>query len=193
MVLRPEKEEDILGDADADAVGHGSVKGFSRGAGWVLVGVLVGVFGTPVWNHPHRDGRQTDTRNVDVGVSLAAQAGELNVSSHVLPVVNVPVVIHNAGNQSVTLVAIKVKGPGAGYVQDVPGGPPAGLPRELPPGRFVWVRFGLSADCSAPLLPEPRVTLVLRKGQSVLEEPVQIPDLVGVWGQVRGSAACRRP
>jgi hypothetical protein len=190
MVAPGNEAQDVLGTGDEGRpafAGH-----FGGVVVCVLVGVLVGVLGTLAWNHLRRDAGGPARQRFDVRVSLAAHAGTLDTGRWGRPVVVVPVVVVNEGPRPLTLVAINVTGPGAAFVPDLPGGPPAGLPRVLPPRRPVSVRFGLSADCSEPLLPEPRVRLVLRSGRSIRRQPVAIPDLIGVWGQVRLPEACAR-
>jgi hypothetical protein len=129
-------------------------------------------------------------RGVDVRVSLGAQAGDFSVGSGD-PVVPVPLVITNAGEQQVTLDAIRVSGPGASVVSDPGGRPVLVLPATLVPGRPVDTRIAIRSDCAVSVRPAPQVTLVVQdSGGRVHEVAVTIPDLDNIWGQTLIAPAC---
>ncbi len=127
---------------------------------------------------------------VDVRVSLGAQAGDFGIGTGD-PVVAVPLVITNAGQQPVTLEAIRVSGPGASLVPDPGGRPVQVLPAPLVPGRPVDTRIAIRSDCTVPVRPPPQVTLVVQdSGGQVKDIAVTIPDLANIWGQTLIAPAC---
>ncbi len=129
-------------------------------------------------------------RGVDVRVSLGAQAGDFSVGSGD-PVVPVPLVITNAGQQSVTLASIRVSGPGASLVPDPGGRPVQVLPTMLFPGRPVDTRIAIRSDCTVSVRPVPQVTLVVQdSGGQAHDVAVTIPDLDSIWGQTLIAPAC---
>ena len=88
-------------------------------------------------------------------------------------------------------MAVKVAGPGAGFLPEVAGGPSTSLPVALPRGQFVNVRFGLSSDCAVAIRPLPTVTLVVRDPTGGEHDvTTNIPDLDAIWGQSLDPEAC---
>jgi hypothetical protein len=152
----------------------------------VLIGVLIG--GSAVYVV----GRRTPAASPvpDIRVSLGVGAGQLEVANGDAVVV-LPLALLNATGRAETLLAIQVRGPGAGLVPDPSGEPTNSLPVALPPGEFVDVRITISSDCSVTLRPPPSVSLVVadtRQRRYVI--PVTVPDMAQIWGQTLLDGAC---
>lgn len=174
-----------------DAISGGSTGSRRAWAAALLGGVLLGAAGM----HLLDSSRSAPVAKplVDVRVSLGATAGEGGAMSIVAgdPVVSIPLVVTNAGAQSVTLTQIRVSGPGASLVPD-PGGRPAQmLPWTLVPGRPVDTRIAIRSDCAVVVRPAPHVILVVTESSGQADDiAVTVPDLDTIWGQTLITPAC---
>jgi hypothetical protein len=157
-----------------------------------LAGLLAGVVAGRVWTA--RQPSTSSAREVSVEVSLAADVGGLLTTHDGLAIVEVSTVMQNTGSGSLSLVAIKVTGPGAGDVADPALAQVTTLPVRLPPGQFVHVHFALTSDCAVVVRPAPRIVLVVRDASDQTHEvATRIPDLDSVWGQSLLPEACPVP
>lgn len=174
-----------------DAISGGSTGSRRAWAAALLGGVLLGATGMHVLD----SGQSAPVAKplVDVRVSVGATAGEVGAMSIVAgnPVVSIPLVVTNAGAQSVTLTEIRVSGPGASLVPD-PGGRPAQmLPWTLVPGRPVDTRIAVRSDCAVAVRPAPQVILVVTESGGQMDDiAVTVPDLDNIWGQTLIAPAC---
>ena len=154
-----------------------------------LGGALVGVVATRAWDSAHPS--KAAPPGWGVQVSLGAYVGGLNGVDKGVATVVVSSVMLNTGLEPVTLVAIKIVGPGAGFVANPAGGPNTGLPVLLPPGQFVDVRFGMSSSCSVAVRPVPTVMLVTVDRSGRRHEVIpKIPDLDRLWGASLAPGVC---
>jgi hypothetical protein len=180
--------------APADTISGGST-GRDRVSTALAVAVLGGVLLGAAGMHLLDSSPSTPAANplIDVRVSLGVMAGEPGAMSIVAgdPVVSIPLVVTNAGQQSLTLTMIRVSGPGASLVTD-PGGRPAQmLPWTLASGRPVDTRVAVRSDCAVAVRPAPRVILVLQDSRGLVHDlPVTVPDLDNVWGETLIAPAC---
>lgn len=170
---------------------HGRVVGLLLAAG--VTGALVGGSSVRAWDHQHPPGPAPSAARpvVDLRVSLGARTGGLDGVERGRAIVALTTVILNAGSEPLTLTGVEVNGPGAGFMASPPGGPSTGLPRELPLGQFVDLRFGLASDCSVAVRPLPQVSMTVRDpaGRSH-DVAVRIPDLDTLWGETLAPGAC---
>ena len=127
---------------------------------------------------------------LDVRVSLGAMAGNMTVVAGD-PVVSIPLVITNAGSQSVTLGEIGIWGPGASLVADPGGRPSQMLPWTLAPGASVDTRIAVRSDCSVAVRPPPQVMAEMPlSADTSTGFSVRVPDLDRIWGQTLVAPAC---
>jgi hypothetical protein len=170
--------------------GRGRVGGLLLVAG--VTGALVGGSSLRAWDNQHPPGPTPAARPaIDLRVSLGARTGGLDGVEDGRAIVALTTVILNAGSEPLTLTGVEVNGPGAGFVASPPGGPSTGLPRELPPGQFVDVRFGLASDCSVAVRPLPHVSMIVRDPAGGSHDvAVRIPDLDTIWGESLAPGAC---
>jgi len=199
----PRGEPEVLSVGSDGPRRAGALRGRGALAAAAAVGVLLGASGMRAW-----DARQSPSppasaspvtsaapsSGIDLRVSLGARTGGLDGVRQDRVILAVDVVVLNAGGAPLTLTAISVQGPGAGFVADPPGGPQTGLPVALPPGQFVDVRFGVSSDCRVAVRPLPRIGLVVRDAAGVTRQVVtRIPDLDVLWGQTLAPQECPPP
>jgi hypothetical protein len=172
----------------ADTISGGSAGGRWAYAAALLVGVLLGAAGMHYLDAS--PAAPVAAAEVDVRVSLGAQAGDMSTASSD-PVVSIPLVISNAATRPVTLTAIRVSGAGASLTPDPGGRPVQTLPTTLVPGRPLDTRIAIRSSCAVPVRPPPQVTLVVQDpGGQVHDVAAKIPDLDNIWGQTLVAPAC---
>lgn len=179
-----------FGDRE-DTIAAGSTGSRRAWVAALLGGVLLGAAGMHVLDSS--PATPVTKPSVDVRVSLGANAGDAGGVSTVAgdPVVSIPLVVTNAGVQSVTLTEIRVSGPGASLASDPGGRPSLMLPWTLAPGRPVDTRIAVRSDCAVAVRPAPQVILVVTdSGGQVDDIPVTVPDLDNIWGQTLIAPAC---
>ncbi len=188
------------GSAAIEVLGGGGPERYDRRVPWVTagvvvavaVGILVGGLAVHAWDEARVDVGPPGRSAESLRFSLGAQTGALAGTERGKAVVALTVVVSNDGTAPVTLQAIQVQGPGAGFVASPAGGPSTELPQTTAAGQSSEVRFGLSSDCSVPVRPLPTVRFIVRdvhgNTQSVA---AQIPDLDVVWGQSLSPPACQ--
>jgi hypothetical protein len=117
--------------------------------------------------------------------AVTAEHGKISVS--------VPAVVVNETSAPLVVRALRVSGPGASLGEDARY-MFLGLPLHLPPGEPMQLPFTLASDCSVPVRPVPRITLVVAPDDGSAGQPVDvaIPDLGSLWGRTLDPALCRR-
>ena len=174
---------------EPDLISGGSTDSRRTWAAALIAGVLLGAVGMHFLDA--RPPAAVSTPSVlDVRVSLGAMAGTMTVVAGD-PVVSIPLVSTNFGNQPVTLSEIGVSGPGASLVADPGGRPSQMLPWTLAPGVSVDTLIAVRSDCSVAVRPPPLVTVEMPLSADTSQGfGVRVPDIDRIWGQTLVAPAC---
>jgi hypothetical protein len=174
---------------EPDVISGGSTGSRRAWAAALIGGVLLGAVGMHFLD-ARPSAAVSPPSVVDVRVSLGAMAGTMTVVAGD-PVVSIPLVITNFGNQPVTLSEIGVSGPGASLVADPGGRPSQMLPWNLAPGASVDTLIAVRSDCSVAVRPPPQVTVDMPlSADTSTRFSVAVPDLDRIWGQTLVAPAC---
>jgi hypothetical protein len=177
--------------SERDFISAGSTGSRRAWAAALIGGVLLGAVGMHFLDaRPRATVSGPESSVVDVRVSLGAMAGTMTVVAGD-PVVSIPLVITNFGNQPVTLSDIGISGPGASLVADPGGRPSQMLPWTLAPGASVDTLIAVRSDCSVAVRPPPQVTVEMPLSADTSQGfGVRVPDLDRIWGQTLVAPAC---
>lgn len=173
-----------------------AVRAAARRRPWALAAVAMLVGGAAGAAAAHHLGRRTAVAppaspGPVLVVSLGPYAGSAPVREGGRSVVSVPLAVENATARPLTVVAVRVTGPGAAVTSDPSGRESGQLPTTLPPGQYTDVSFGLASECSVPLRPLPQVGLVVADAAGrVHVVPVTVPDLAQLWGETLLPGSC---
>jgi len=176
-------------EVEPDLISGGSTGSRRAWAAVLIGGVLLGAVGMHFLDA--RPSAAVSTPSVlDVRVSLGAMAGTMTVVAGD-PVVSIPLVFTNFGNQPVTLSEIGVSGPGASLVADPGGRPSQMLPWTLAPGASVDTLIAVRSDCSVAVRPPPQITVEMPlSADTSTGFSVAVPDLDRIWGQTLVAPGC---
>ena len=185
--MPPSGQQEVLDSGPSS----GSPGESRRVVGIAAVAGLVGALIAGIAVHQFENSPTKAPSPLDVQVSLGVGAGGPAIVEHGSAIVGLPLLVLNATDRPVTLVAIQVSGPGASITQDPAGWPTADLPTVLPPDQYVHFSIGLGSNCATLIRPMPEITFIVKDSAGSTESLVErIPGLEELWGQTLLPGVC---
>jgi hypothetical protein len=106
-------------------------------------------------------------------------------------VIRLLTVVTNDGTEPLTLLGVRVEGPGAALGPSPEAHARLTLPLILPVAETTEVPLTLTSDCAVPVRPLPAITLIVRGASGAPRVVgVRIPDLDRLWGFTLNDSVC---